>query len=152
MNKVCKNCNVSFETRRKDKAFCSSKCYRKYPEIAAKYNDRTNAYQKLHAREPKRKYQKLIHKCKHENRELNLTQEKCEELWNNGCHYCTKSLANETGCGLDRLDNSLGYIPDNVIPCCGSCNKMRNNILTHEEMKIAMTAVLNYRRQLWMAY
>lgn len=47
--------------------------------------------------------------------------------------------------GLDRKDNSLGYIIDNVLPCCGDCNKVRNTVLTVEEMEVAMKAVLVFR-------
>jgi hypothetical protein len=62
------------------------------------------------------------------------------------CVYCQTSLLNETGCGLDRLDNSLGYAADNVVPCCGTCNQIKNVHLTYEEMKVAMIAILEYRR------
>lgn len=27
--------------------------------------------------------------------------------------------------GIDRLDSSLGYVSGNVVPCCGTCNKMK---------------------------
>jgi hypothetical protein len=33
--------------------------------------------------------------------------------------------------GLDRIDNNLGYTLDNVTPCCGRCNRMKN-ILTQD--------------------
>jgi hypothetical protein len=56
------------------------------------------------------------------------------------CHYC-KTLHLGHGVGLDRLDNSRGYEPGNVVPCCGDCNKTRGDRLTHEEMVAAMRAV-----------
>lgn len=37
------------------------------------------------------------------------------------CYYCSGPLS-ETGFALDRVDNSLGYVPDNVVPCCPKCN------------------------------
>lgn len=51
----------------------------------------------------------------------------------------------KTGVGLDRIENSKGYIISNVVPCCGSCNKIRGNNLTSDEMAIAMKAVRNFR-------
>jgi hypothetical protein len=27
--------------------------------------------------------------------------------------------------GVDRVDNSIGYTEDNVVPCCGTCNRMK---------------------------
>jgi hypothetical protein len=67
-------------------------------------------------------------------------------LLNKNCHYCNKSLLNETGAALDRIDNNKGYHKDNVLPCCGACNKIRNTNLTVKEMEVAMKAVLQYRK------
>ena len=39
------------------------------------------------------------------------------------CHYCGSEKSN----GIDRIDSSLGYLPDNVLPCCKICNYMKNN-------------------------
>lgn len=30
--------------------------------------------------------------------------------------------------GLDRVDNSIGYIESNVVPCCYICNKMKGEL------------------------
>ena len=30
--------------------------------------------------------------------------------------------------GIDRVNNTLGYTPDNCIPCCTSCNMMKRNM------------------------
>ena len=49
------------------------------------------------------------------------------------CYYCNLEL-NETGIGLDRLDNKNGYNIDNVVPCCGPCNYTRGNRFTVKEM------------------
>lgn len=27
--------------------------------------------------------------------------------------------------GIDRIDSSIGYIPSNIVPCCGECNSMK---------------------------
>lgn len=78
-------------------------------------------------------------------REFALTVEQCNELWSKGCHYCQQDISSFKGMGLDRKDNSLGYTADNVLPCCGDCNKVRNTVLTVEEMEVAMKAVLVFR-------
>ena len=46
MLKVCRTCEKEFESKRKDKSYCSRLCYRRNPEIAKRYSDRTNGYQK----------------------------------------------------------------------------------------------------------
>lgn len=53
------------------------------------------------------------------------------------CHYCGKepeqvfsfrsSNGNYIYNGLDRVDNDKGYTVRNVVPCCGSCNKAKND-------------------------
>lgn len=34
--------------------------------------------------------------------------------------------------GIDRVDNSIGYTLENVVPCCRRCNSAKNN-MTYEE-------------------
>lgn len=55
------------------------------------------------------------------------------------CHYCGKHPSKpHRKCesflynGLDRVDNSVGYIESNVVPCCFICNKMKG-VLSKEE-------------------
>jgi hypothetical protein len=50
------------------------------------------------------------------------------------CSYCGARPSNKTNhrdrsityTGIDRIDNSLGYIPGNVIPCCFQCNQAKS--------------------------
>lgn len=51
------------------------------------------------------------------------------------CYHCNRSIADETGCGLDRIDNTLGYTLDNVKPCCKTCNRIRSRSMDAEEFK-----------------
>lgn len=66
------------------------------------------------------------------------------------CYYCNNELAPEKACGvgLDRIDNSKGYEPTNVLPCCGVCNTIRNAYLSVDETKIAVQAVIDYRKSI----
>lgn len=77
----------------------------------------------------------------------NITDEQFISYWNSPCTYCQKSILKETGIGLDRINNDIGYVATNVVPCCGVCNKIRNVHLTHEEMKVAMCAVIEFRKK-----
>ena len=83
--------------------------------------------------------------AKHEGREWSISFEEYYQLLRQGCFYSGKSLSDETGIGLDRIDNSKGYTLDNVLPCCGECNSIRGNKLTVDEMQYAMLAVLMRR-------
>jgi hypothetical protein len=63
------------------------------------------------------------------------------------CDYCKGPLP-PTSAGLDRLDNTKGYDPGNVVPCCNTCNRMRGTWLTPDEMHVAIEAIQKYRTAL----
>ena len=52
------------------------------------------------------------------------------EIFNKSCTYCntTKNI------GCDRVDNTLGHLKTNVIPCCKICNTTRMNNFSYDEM------------------
>jgi len=49
-----------------------------------------------------------------------ITSDEFMRLINKPCHYC----GGESG-GIDRLDNSVGYLKDNIVSCCSMCNYMK---------------------------
>ena len=56
---------------------------------------------------------------------LNLIKQKCayclREPYNLYCRNSRPFLYN----GIDRVNNNIGYIPENVVPCCKNCNKIK---------------------------
>lgn len=43
------------------------------------------------------------------------------------CYYC--KLFTEKGCkGIDRIDSNKGYDINNIVPCCKTCNIMKNDL------------------------
>lgn len=52
------------------------------------------------------------------------------EIFNKPCIYCN-SIEN---IGCDRINNNLGHLKTNVVPCCRICNTTRMNNFSHEEM------------------
>lgn len=87
-----------------------------------------------------------LNKNRREVRVFTIEYNEIISLWKKGCHYCSKEIINNKGVGLDRIDNNLGYTSNNVLPCCGDCNKIRNTALTVEETEIAIQAVLDHRK------
>jgi len=59
---------------------------------------------------------------------------------NKKCHYCFDDL-NPTGTGLDRKDNDKGYLIDNVVSCCCTCNRMRSDKFSYEEMLVLSVTI-----------
>lgn len=55
-----------------------------------------------------------------------------ENITSKSCTYCGET--EDLGC--DRIDNLKGHTKDNVVPCCKTCNYVRNNLFSNEEMKL----------------
>jgi len=83
-------------------------------------------------RKPNTKYANLRQKAKQRGVLLALNREEYFKIVSSPCFYCSGKL-NETGHGLDRVNSSKGYTKDNVVPCCGKCNRIKNSF-TKEEL------------------
>jgi hypothetical protein len=83
------------------------------------------------------------------HKEWNLTFEEYCSLLEKPCYYCAGELGTTIcyGSGLDRLDNTKGYLIDNVVSCCKYCNSLRNNFITVEEAKFLVQTLLDYRKR-----
>lgn len=56
-----------------------------------------------------------------------LSFEQFAELVNSKCHYCGKEPRN----GVDRVDNTRGYVTDNVVPACLPCNVRKARLVDY---------------------
>lgn len=62
-----------------------------------------------------------------------LTPEQYRSALGDGvCHYCQEQILT-AGVGLDRKDNSLGYVVGNVVPCCATCNTEKGGTISYDE-------------------
>ncbi len=59
------------------------------------------------------------------NRDNNLTRQFIDELIINPCSYCGEDKLLIT---LDRINNNLGHLIDNVVQACIRCNYIRGNM------------------------
>ena len=57
-----------------------------------------------------------------------------ENIFNKPCHYCGETDWFKLGC--DRIDNTKPHTPDNVVPCCHSCNCHKHLTPTDKYIKI----------------
>lgn len=80
-----------------------------------------------------------------------LTRQEVEDLIFANCQYCNRTPSNQQGkfsakvvrsngsrmgtarySGIDRMDNSVGYLAWNCVPCCSICNRAKHS-LSYEE-------------------
>lgn len=54
--------------------------------------------------------------------EFNLTLEDLKLFWHKPCYYCGTKI---DFIGMDRIDNTKGYILGNIVSCCWLCNEMK---------------------------
>lgn len=91
------------------------------------------------------------------NLEFLLSEEQFKTITLQSCFYCgvvpkqiRRHLGRNTGpCifnGVDRANSSLGYTEENCLPCCGTCNFMKN-IMNADQFIAACTAVCDHRRK-----
>ena len=72
------------------------------------------------------------------NLSWNLTYEQVEKIIQEPCFYCGTEKSNHKvtkNCkegydhnGIDRIDSSVGYEPNNVVSCCKICNYAKSNL------------------------
>lgn len=76
-------------------------------------------------------YREYIKKAKERGQIFELSLEEAEKLFSAKCYYCNTKPSNkrtrDTGLtvfyqGIDRADNTKGYVTGNVVPCCKYCN------------------------------
>lgn len=60
-----------------------------------------------------------------------LSDAECERLILSNCEYCGRAPMGGTNSGfvkrngIDRVNNDLGYIIENCVPCCKDCNRAK---------------------------
>lgn len=89
------------------------------------------------------------------NRAYELSYEQVRDLVLSPCHYCNSPPANRmsfrTGkatfaySGIDRVDSSGGYTPENTVPCCLICNQAKSD-LSLEEWNAWLTRLLTHQQ------
>lgn len=77
-------------------------------------------------------------------REFSLTLEEFKKLTSGLCYYCgakpsfvskthnKTTWGNYNYNGIDRKDNSTGYIYENCVTCCFICNRAKNNMVFND--------------------
>lgn len=105
----------------------------------AAHKDRIHLWNQERTRSLRGQWTTLRAQARKRKVEVSITFEHfCELRASNRCHYCYANLP-EAGSGIDRKDNSKGYIAGNCVPCCDTCNRTKNHFLSYEEMCVVMS-------------
>lgn len=121
----CKECNSPFQGKGYTK-YCSDTC-RTIVRRRVQIRDRDQRSARLKGEDKDFIVAHIFHKYKiraeRKKIEFNLDIGLFQEHFRGVCYYCKDTLFNV---GFDRKDPKQGYILDNVVPCCTSCNMMKH--------------------------
>jgi len=92
------------------------------------------------------RFKKTREGAKIRNLEFSLTRKQFVEIVSGPCFYCGE---NEKKRGIDRQNNSVGYISSNCVSCCWKCNRMKN-CLHSKEFIYHIKKILDYLEPLHM--
>ena len=92
------------------------------------------------------------------NYNFDLSKEEFKSIITKPCIYCGESLTQEKKpsdknsgsfkyTGIDRYDNSIGYVFSNCVPCCCACNRLKST-MNAEEFETRITRILE-RKNIW---
>lgn len=109
----CKACNNKLTKHTKLKSYHKTKKQNK--EILNERNRLARLTQKG-------KFKQYRSRSAHKKCEFTLTFEEFCTFWQQPCWYCKRQI---TTIGLDRVDNAKGYILENVVACCETCNRAK---------------------------
>lgn len=144
----------------KRKYFIQCKCgyqtYKSYSELSKKYCSRScsSCSKKDKTDIQTRVIRKVygLYKSRAKKRKINfsLNIDQFKDIVLKDCGYCGKKPSNYHNykgktifyTGIDRIDNSKGYLKDNITPCCKQCNSAKRD-LSLAEFKKWIHAVYN---------
>jgi hypothetical protein len=148
----CTKCLISkavecFYRNKTTKTGYTSWCKSCYKEKSEKWRIDNRAHWISFERTLKRRFDVAKKKSRYRGLKWDISLNTYKFLIDSDCLYCCGALGTTkiTGIGLDRIDNDLGYIMGNIVPCCGVCNTIKSDNLTFEETLAAVTAVIAFR-------
>ena len=117
--------NLKYCTICKNKKETSEFYIRKNGMLRAACKPCSYSYKK----EPKGRFKEYRRKAKLRKYSFEITLEQFKKFEGENCFYCGDEL---DIIRLDRINNDLGYIMDNVVSCCKKCNFAKNTLEVEE--------------------
>ena len=88
-------------------------------------------------------YKQYIKSAKVRNIPFLLDEETFHSMTEKECYICGKKNSLTHRNGIDRYDNSLGYIESNCKSCCNTCNIMKNRF-SYDEIISKFKKIISY--------
>jgi len=109
---ILEKSRASYDKRRGDDAF------------REKRSEQANTYFHKNKTNPEFALKRCKMGAKHRSLDWTLKDEDAVDMMSSPCAYCG-NLPEDGINGIDRMDSSLGYTPDNCVPCCKTCNFLK---------------------------
>lgn len=98
-------------------------------------------------------YKRYKASAKYRELDFNISKDEFFFLTQQICYYCgsipsSKSIANASYYvynGIDRKNNSIGYIKDNIAVCCGICNRAKH-MLPVDDFEKWIANLINFKK------
>lgn len=103
-------------------------------------------YPQLFSNHTKVSYSIYKNSAKFRSKEFKLTDEEFKNTIKNNCYICGKSPNINHRNGIDRFDNSIGYLIDNCRACCHTCNFTKNDY-SFQDMLRKMIMINKYTKK-----
>lgn len=129
----CPNCNTEdwkFSNTLQGKKYPCKKCY----DNSMRRSDMAPAI--------KRAFMSLKSNAKARNIEVSISEEEFFEIASTSCNYCGSEPVEKKPPkkwqqsvflnGIDRINNSIGYIAGNICSCCEQCNWAKKDLSLKE--------------------
>lgn len=84
---------------------------------------------------PSRRFANMKKSAKRRGLEIEITLDDWKNMMEEAeyeCTYCGDDVKESSGGSLDRVDNEVGYVKENVEVCCGNCNHMKRHLGVEE--------------------
>jgi len=121
------------------------KCYEKHLKCEESRPVRERNYKEESFKNKNVAWNHYVKGAKQRNLDFKLTKTEFNELIIQECFYCNYHKSGEVN-GIDRINNDKGYITENVVTCCQTCNTLKGASHPQEFIDKIM-AIYNYKEK-----
>lgn len=142
---LCTMCGVTIESLTKGIMHSNiqkcDKCYSSMRKVEDKRNRDNRNFSTEKKLNPMSHFREYNMSAAKRNLQFELDFDTFTEMVNKPCYYCNTYNESEV-VGIDRIDSFKGYVKGNVLPCCMTCNFMKQQ-LTMKEFSTHIEKIYN---------